>query len=198
MPQHLTIDEHTQQLTNALEALLFSEGGTLSRSKLSGVLKCTEGELSTVIRALSERLNGGIVLIETEKEVALTIAPSASAVVEEAYAPDKGDIGDAGLEVLSIILYRGPSTRATIDYIRGVNSSFSVRALLSRGLIERAHNPADSREYMYRPTTELLAHLGVKNSQELPEYATVVAELATFEAKQTHDEFRAEQSGSTS
>ena len=65
------MDEHTQQLTNALEALLFSEGGTLSRSKLSGVLKCTEGELSTVIRALSERLNGELCLLRQKKKLLL-------------------------------------------------------------------------------------------------------------------------------
>lgn len=181
------MDERTTTLVHTLEALLFSEGGALSRSKLVTLLGCTEAELSVVIRALSEKLQGGIVLVETDREVALAVASSVVSVVDEAYAPDKGDIGEAGLEVLSILLYRGPSTRATIDYIRGVNSSFSVRALLSRGLIERAHNPVDSREYMYRPTVALLAHLGVKSSQELPDYATIVAELATFEAK---NEFR--------
>src|SRR3989338_4932857 len=121
-------------------------------------------------------------LIETGLEVALAVSPTCSKEIEEAHASElKRDMGDAGLEVLSIVLYRGPSTRTEIDYVRGVNSASTVRALLQRGLIERTHNPNDAREYLYRPTTDLLSHLGVTQASDLPEYATMVAELATFE-----------------
>ena len=99
------------------------------------------------------------------------------------------EIGEAGLEVLAIVLYRGPSTRSQIDYIRGVNTSSTVRTLLARGLIERASNPNDSREYLYRPTTELLAHLGVSGVTDLPDCATISSELAAFEATRTSSPF---------
>lgn len=92
------------------------------------------------------------------------------------------DIGDAGLEILGILLYRGPSTRSQIDYIRGVNSSSTLRNLLARGLVERAGNPEDAREFLYRPTVECMAHLGVRSKEELPEYATIAHELAAFES----------------
>ena len=96
------------------------------------------------------------------------------------------DIGDAGLEVLAVLLYEGPSTRAMIDYIRGVNSSSTLRNLLLRGLVERSGNPEDGREYLYRPTTDLLAHLGSPTRESLPEYATISRELAAFKATQQH------------
>ncbi len=85
---------------------------------------------------------------------------------------------------MAIILYRGPSTRAQIDYIRGVNTASTLRNLLARGLLERTGNPDDAREYLYRPTVELLAHLGVTEGKELPDYATIVAELSAFESTQ--------------
>ena len=84
--------------------------------------------------------------------------------------------------MLGIVLYRGPSTRAQIDYIRGVNTSSTLRNLLARGLLERVGNPDDAREYLYRPTALLLAHLGISARQELPEYGSITAELASFES----------------
>jgi hypothetical protein len=61
--------------------------------------------------------------------------------------------------------------------------------LLARGLLERAGNPLDGREYIYRPTAELLAHLGVSEGKDLPEYATISSELATFERQQEKEPF---------
>lgn len=167
----------------SLEALLFTEGESVSYKRLSAALKCDMVELSKALDQLGSELQGrGIALIRGETEAALAIAPSTETVVREAESADtKGDIGEAGLEVLSIVLYRGPSTRADIDYIRGVNSSFTIRTLLARGLLERVRNPDDSREFLYRGTIELFAHLGIKEGSEAPDYATIAAELSAFE-----------------
>lgn len=168
-------------LSSRAEALLFAEGGPLSKKKLVQLLACNPEELEAALAELSTRLSGGVSLIRTETECALAIASGAAQSVKEAQEGELGkEIGDAGLEVLAIVLYRGPSTRAQIDYIRGVNTSSTVRNLLARGLLERAGNPADGREYLYRPTAELLAHLGVKDGQELPEYGKISSELAAF------------------
>lgn len=178
--------EKTQRLANSLEALLFAEGGALLRKKLLVMLECKDAELREAIQALRERLRGGISLIESETEVSLAISKEASETVLAIQKKELSrDIGEAGLEVLAIILYCGPSTRARIDYIRGVNTSSTLRALLSRGLIEKEGNPSDAREYLYKPTVELLAHLGVTNIRDLPEYGTIAAELISFEQEQT-------------
>src|SRR3989344_2301716 len=104
---------HTQNLANRAEAFLFSEGGTLT-------------------------------LIKTDTEVSLAVSEHSSPAVQKAYERELSEeIGDAGLEVLSIVLYRGPSTRAQIDFIRGVNTSWTIRNLLTRGLLERTGNPED-------------------------------------------------------
>ncbi len=184
-------------LASHAEAVLFAEGGSVSRKKLGVQLDCKEKELSDAFAALSERLEGsGISLITTETEASLAVAPQASAVVQKIFERELGqEIGEAGLEVLAIVLYRGASTRAEIDYIRGVNTASTLRNVLSRGLLERAGNPEDAREYLYRPTTLLLAHLGVRNNVELPNYEEITAELGAFEtsAKSVADRDSADQ-----
>ena len=175
----------TEELAKRAEAFLFAEGGEISRKKLASLLPCKEGELKSALQSLSERLKGsGIALIETDTAVSLAVSPDASGIVQEALKRELDrDIGDAGLEVLAIVLYMGPSTRALVDYIRGVNSSSTLRNLLARGLLERTGNPEDAREYLYRPTVNLLAHLGIANVNQLPDYATILSELMTFEQK---------------
>ena len=172
-------------LSARAEAFLFSEGGSLTLRKLAALLEVKEPQLQEALATLSARLEGtGLSLIKTETEVSLAVAKETSPAIQKAYERELGrEIGDAGLEVLAIILYRGPSTRAQIDYIRGVNTSSTIRNLLSRGLLERTGNPEDGREYLYRPTVELLSHIGVREAGELPNHAEIVAELKAFEAK---------------
>lgn len=175
-------------LASKIQALLFAEGDSLSLKKLAQLLECDAASLSAALDALSAKLAGSaLTLVRTDTEAALAIAPAARDVVAAAAKADEKDIGDAGLEVLAILLYEGPSTRSDIDYIRGVNSSSTLRTLLSRRLVERAGNPEDGREYLYRLTIDLLGHLGVSNASELPEYATIARELATFKSR--HDVF---------
>lgn len=167
-----------------LEAILFSEGGSLSKKRLMQLLAIDAAALKSASDSLAARLSGtGLALIESDTEISLVVAKESAEIVRKAFESDYDrEIGDAGLEVLAIILYRGPSTRAQIDYIRGVNTASTIRNLSARGLIERAPNPLDAREYLYRPTVELLAHLGVTNSKELPDYGKITSELAAFEA----------------
>ncbi|MDR3571337.1 MAG: SMC-Scp complex subunit ScpB [Candidatus Pacebacteria bacterium] len=181
---------NTSELAIKLEAFLFAEGGSLSRKKLLQLLECKPEELDVAVTTLRDAVAGrGITVITTDTEIALAVAPAAHESLEKAFQKELGkEIGEAGLEVLAIILYRGPSTRAQIDYVRGVNSSTSVRNLLARGLLERAGNPDDAREYLYRPTAELLAYLGVTSAQGLPEYDTIRGELASFEQAQKASE----------
>lgn len=188
------------KLATSIEAVLFSEGAPVSKSKLATLLKCKAVELEAALDELAKILGDrGVALIRSETEVALAVSPESSELIkkiqeEELSAP----IGDAGLEILAILLYRGPSTKADIDYIRGVNSGFSIRLLLARGLVERIRNPEDSREFLYRPTVELLAHLGVRDTSELPERDTIRASLAAFEAtKESFVQHESDQTGDT-
>lgn len=173
----------TDALARRAQAFLFVEGGALPRTRLASLIGCTPTELPAVLDALTAKLEGsGLTLVATDSHVTLATAPSEAPAVRDVLAAALGkDIGDAGMEVLSVVLYRGPSTRAQIDYIRGVNTSSTIRTLLSRGLLERAETDANTRSEHLRATAELLAHLGVTRVEDLPDYATISRELAAFE-----------------
>src|SRR3989344_6657927 len=166
MQNKITIDE----LARRVQAFLFTEGVEMTRKKLLSLLGCNESEQNAAIDHLALSLEqSGLGLVVSETEIALTVSKSESPAIEEALKRELSrEIGEAGLEVLAIVLYMGPSTRARIDYIRGVNSVSTLRNLLARGLLERAENPEDAREYLYRPTVDLLAHLGVTSVTNLP------------------------------
>lgn len=172
-------------LASRAEAFLFAEGGSIALKKLASLIGCDEERLVPVLDMLATRLQGGITLVRSATEAVLAVAPIDAEHVQAALARELDrEIGDAGLEVLAVILYRGASTKSEIDYIRGVNTSSTVRNLLARGLIERSSGEGEGREYVYRPTVDLLAHLGAHGGNELPDYATIRNELAAFEAKQ--------------
>ena len=178
------------RLASLAEAFLFTEGEPMAITRLQKLLSCTDAELESALVSLSKRQEGsGVALIRTSKEVALSVSPScAPAIRAENEKEHEREIGDAGLEVLAILLYRGPSTRAQIDYIRGVNTSTTLRTLLARGLALRTENPNDSREYLYHPTAELFVHLGVSSAKNLPDYEKITGELKAFEeAKEQSD-----------
>ena len=164
-----------------VEAFLFMEGGPISWKRLSQLAGISESEGRAAAEELKAALLGsGLAIIETETEISLSTSPETAERIKATFKEQlQKDIGEAALEVLATLLYRGPSKRSEIDYIRGVNTSSTIRNLLARGLIERSAE--SGREYVYRPTSELLAHLGVTSAENLPEYATIRSELAAFE-----------------
>lgn len=173
----------SNDLASLAQAYLFAEGGTLSLKRLSQLMDADATQVAAALDELGASLEGtGLSLVRSETEATLVVAARESDALRIQYEKELGrEIGEAGLEVLAILLYRGPSTRAQIDYIRGVNTSSTMRTLLARGLAERAGNPSDSREYIYRPTVELLAHIGAQSMQDVPEYGTISNELKAFE-----------------
>ena len=161
----------------AIEALLFASGEPLEKKELSKLLKLKPEEIDLALTGLRDQLAArGIALIETAETAELRTSPDATELIKALRAGElTRDLGKAGLEVLAIVLYKGGSTRSEIDWVRGVNSSATVRSLLLRGLIEKVEDPSDRRRAKYRPTTEALAHLGLSSAEELPRYQELAA-----------------------
>ena len=169
-------------LDSLIEAVLFWRGEPVSISELAKDLGQSEEAIKTALIFLRGKLaERGVVLVEKNDEVLLGTAPLASEVIERLAKEELNrDLGKAALETLTIILYQGPVARAEIDYIRGVNSSFILRHLQGRGLAERIPNPADARSFLYRPTFDLLQHLGISQVEDLPEREALTKQLAEF------------------
>ncbi|HVT75286.1 MAG TPA: SMC-Scp complex subunit ScpB [Candidatus Paceibacterota bacterium] len=180
-------------LETKLEALLFWKGEPMSVKKAVTALGCTAEELNSAITALETSLaSRGLRIMRNgigiDAEIEMRTAPEASALIERLTKDElMRDLGKAGLETLAIILYKGPVRRSEIDYIRGVNSSFILRNLLIRGLIERVTETADGkgRGYSYKASIDLLAHLGVAKTDDLPDFAKVKAEFQAFADEET-------------
>ena len=179
MSQQSTTDN--QRLTSQIEALLFALGRPVSRTELEKWLGIGAVEVEAVVAKLQHR-GGGVALVDDGKTVELRAAPETADVIEKVRKEEYSrDIGGAGLEALAAILYRGPLTRSEVDFIRGVNSSQTLRTLTMRALVRRIPNPKDERSYVYEPTTELLATLGVARAEELPNFAEVREKLRQLE-----------------
>jgi segregation and condensation protein B len=128
--------------------------------------------------------------------VALGTAPELSDMIENLQKEELNkDLSKAALETLSVVLYKNGASRAEIDYIRGVNSSFSLRALSVRGLVEKVLDSKDNRRYVYKPSMELLSYMGVTSVEELPEFHEVHQETEVA-AKNLEEETKAENSES--
>lgn len=171
-----------------VEALLFQLAEPVSLTRLGKLLGWPQNEVEKGLNELENNLtNRGLALVRNGDEVTLGTAPETAELLTK-IAKDEldGAVGKAGLETLTIILYHAPISRPEIDYIRGVNSSFIIRHLLIRGLIKRAFKAGNNRVYVYEPTTELLAHLGLKNRESLPRYQEIIK--LTSEALNSKDE----------
>lgn len=169
------------ELAQSIEALLFALGRPVGRAELASKLNVTAVELNVALNDLRTR-EGGIVVVDDGAMVELRTSPHASSLIERVRKEEYDrDIGKAGLEALAAILYRGPLTRSEIDFIRGVNSSQTLRTLTLRGLVRKIPNPKDERSYLYEPTTDLLSHLGVSHADELPEFNPLKEKLRALE-----------------
>ena len=159
-------------LTQKIEAILFFKGEPISLKKLGEILKVSSDEITEAVIELNNTLKDrGIVLLEKEGEITLGTNPETSEIIEKLQKEELNkELSKASLETLSIVLYKNGVTRAEVDYIRGVNTSFTLRMLSIRGLIEKTVDSKDTRRYIYKPTFELLSFMGVKNVEELPEY----------------------------
>lgn len=165
-----------------IEGLLFYKAVPMKKTAIAKLSGIEGAAMEGAIAQLRARLAGSAVcLVETDTELQLMTAPVLAPFIESLRKDElKGDIGKAGIETLAIVLYREPITRAEIDRIRGVNSSFSLRALLIRGLIERQTSTGGA--HSFRVTPALLARLGVTHKQDLPSFSAIMNSLEAFEA----------------
>ena len=174
-------------LSSKIEAVLFYKNEPVAVKKLAELVGEKPEAVETALRELQGSLAGrGLQLVFGADDVRLGTSAAASPLIEAMEREEiSRDLGKAGLETLAIVLYRGPVSRREIDYIRGVNSSFILRNLLVRGLIERMEGKAklsgaNERGFSYRASSELISFMGLSRIEDLPEFAAVRSEMEKF------------------
>ena len=183
------MEENKKNIAAEVEALLFVYGEPLEVKKISKMLsrpssggqakgeKVSEAEVKEAVSELQKKYSGagGLNLIFSDspagQKVQLATKSEFAPLMEEFIKDEfKEDLTPASLETLSLIAYLGPISRAQIDYYRGVNSSFILRNLLMRGLVERYTDPQRANVYFYQASFDLMKYLGISKMEDLPEY----------------------------
>lgn len=171
----------------ALEALLFIHGDPLDEKKIGKILNVPTETIPALLAEYAEILKSeerGLGLVQTGGKAQLVTKPQFGPIAEQFMKEELSEeLTPASVEALSLIAYLGPISRPRVDYIRGVNSSFILRSLLLRGLVDRASDPQHSSGFLYAPSAELLKHLGIGRSEELPDYEKFRVLLARFESQ---------------
>ena len=159
------------ELTEAqLEALLFVAEKPLTRREIAVLAgadrEIVDARLGDLEVSLAAR---GIRLLSNGDRVELATAPEAGALIARYVGADAVRLSPAALETLAIVAYRQPVTKATIERIRGVDSDYTVRALLHRRLVvEQGRSEAPGRPILYGTGFEFLERFGLTSLEDLP------------------------------
>jgi segregation and condensation protein B len=156
-----------------LITLLYLSGEPIKTESLAKLLGSTKEEVEKHIDELSAALNGiGLALLVAQDGLSIVTQSSQASLVEAFWKEElQGELTPATLQVLTLVAYLGSPTREEISYIRGVQSSQSIRTLTVRGLISRLGEVCTL-------TGDALKQLGVTKVEELPDYAMLHASLA--------------------
>jgi len=167
------------ELESKIEGLLFYKNEELKIDKLASLLDVSVEQINEALAKLENSLSSrGIVLIRKNDSVILGVNSELSPIIETIRKDEiSKELTKASLETLSIILYKNNVSRSEIDYIRGVNSSFILRNLLVRGLIEKIVDPKDTRRMLYRPSLDALSFMGITSINKLPNYEEIQKQL---------------------
>ncbi len=161
----------SDRLPTLIESLLFVADGPVPLAKIERALDRERGEVEAALDLLAQDLAArGIRLQRLDGRVQLTTAPEAAPYVERFLGlQSEPRLSPAALEVLAIVAYRQPITRAGIEAIRGVNSDRAVASLLARGLIgEVGRAETAGRPTLLGTTFAFLEYFGLSDLAELP------------------------------
>lgn len=174
-----------------LEALLFVYGEPVKLQTLAEKLGVTASVAEETLQSLRTELdkeNRGLALFSTEDKYSLVTKPELSEMIQKIVKEEfDSELTAASLETLAIVSYLGPCNRAEIDYIRGVNSSFILRNLAIRGLVERKQDPERGNAFIYNVSFDFLKHIGVSSVDNLPEHGKYRELVKSFLKKETNE-----------
>ena len=165
-------------LQRAIEAILFAAGEPVEAARIAATLEADENEICKAADAMADQWafqRRGIRIVKLEDAYQMVSSGEMADYVTktlETRKPPK--LSSSQLETLTIIAYYQPATKAMVEKIRGVDSSYSVGALLNKKLIEESGRlDVPGRPILYRTTPAFLRTFGLKTLEELPEIEKV-------------------------
>lgn len=161
------------ELQRAIEAILFAAGERVETSRLSMALEVDERDIEEAADALVDSLafeRRGIRVLRLEKGYQMVSSGEMAEYVTKALETRKPPkLSSSQLEALTIVAYYQPATKAMVEQIRGVDSSYSISALINKKLIEEAGRlNVPGRPIQYKTTPDFLRTFGLTSLDELP------------------------------
>lgn len=161
------------ELQRSIEAILFAAGERVELSRLSMALETDERDIEKAADALANDLaynRRGIRILRLEKGYQMVSSGEMADLITKALETRKPPkLSSAQLEALTIVAYYQPATKAMIEQIRGVDSSYSISALTNKKLIEECGRlNVPGRPILYRTTPDFLRTFGISSLEELP------------------------------
>ena len=162
-----------EQLQRAIEAILFAAGERIDIARLASVLETDPSDIEKAADALADQLafeRRGIRILKLEKGYQMVSSGEMADFVTRALETRKPPkLSASQLETLTIIAYYQPATKAMVEQIRGVDSAYSVAALMNKKLIEEAGRlNVPGRPIQYKTTPDFLRAFGLSSLEELP------------------------------
>ena len=161
------------ELQRAIEAILFAAGERVEVSRLAFALEADEDEIVSAANALANELafeRRGIRVLKLDNGYQMVSSGEMADYITktlETRKPPK--LSSSQLEALTIIAYYQPATKAMVEQIRGVDSSYSIAALMNKKLIEEAGRlNVPGRPIQYQTTPAFLRTFGLSSLEELP------------------------------
>ena len=163
-----------KELEHTIEGILFAAGDPVPVERLAAALEQDVDTVERVCVSLADEYRyqrRGICLVRTESSWQMCTAPEYAQPIRKTLEHRKpAKLSQTALEVLAIVAYFQPVTRAYVEQIRGVDSSYTVGMLLERQLIEEAGRlEAPGRPMQFRTTHHFLRTFGLTCLDELPE-----------------------------
>lgn len=170
--ENLFIDSH--EIECAIESILFVSGEPVKQSRIAAALGIDESDVEAAADRMRDQYSfkrRGIRLVKLDDSLQLCSSPEFADQIKFALETRRPpQLSQPALEVLAIIAYFQPVTRAYIEQIRGVDSSYTVGLLIDRGLVEsQGRLAAPGRPLLYKTTYAFLRTFGLESLRELPE-----------------------------
>ena len=189
-----------KEIESAIEGILFAAGDPVGVERLCMALDLDRATVDAVCQRLAYYYSyerRGVRLLRLENSYQLCSAPEHADCIRRAFESRRpARLSQPALEVLAIIAYYQPTTRAYVDQIRGVDSAYTVGLLLERDLIEECGRLAvPGRPILYRTTQTFLRSFGLSSLEELPELPSASPEdgQITMEMQANLERLKAEQ-----
>lgn len=174
------------QIVDAVEAILFVADAPVPLAQLAQAIQATEGQTEQAMEILRDRLEkgGATQLIQIAGGFQICTKPEYAEMIANFLKPQRQRLSRSLMEVLAIVAYRQPLTMAEIDEIRGVQSDYSVKALLERRLIhEVGRRKSPGRPTLFGTTQQFLHQFKLNTLKELPELTPGTPSLEMREAQ---------------